>query len=71
MSERKLASTQKVLEILPIENADAIEIAVINGWNVVVKKNSVSVGDIVVYFEIDSWVPHHIAPFLTNLDKLS
>lgn len=70
MSERKLASTQKVLEILPIENADAIEIAVINGWNVVVKKNSVSVGDIVVYFEIDSWVPHNIAPFLTNPDKI-
>lgn len=70
MTERKLASTQKVLEILPIENADAIEVAVINGWNVVVKKNSVAVDDIVVYFEIDSWVPHDVAPFLTNPDRI-
>jgi len=66
---RKLASTQRVLEIKPIENADAIEVAVINGWEVVVKKNSVQKDDIVCYFEIDSWIPHDLAPFLTKNER--
>lgn len=66
---RKLASTQRVLEIKPIENADSIEVAVINGWEVVVKKNSVQKDDIVCYFEIDSWIPHDLAPFLTKNER--
>ena len=36
---RKLASIQKILDIQPIEGADAIEVATILGWKVVVKKN--------------------------------
>jgi len=55
--ERKLASIQKVREIVPIEGADAIEIAVINSWRVVTKKNEFKEGDLCVYFEIDSFLP--------------
>jgi RNA ligase (TIGR02306 family) len=56
--ERKLASIQVIREILPIEGADAIELAVVNGWKVVVAKNvGHSVGDWVVYCEIDSFLP--------------
>ena len=66
MSERKLASIRKIRGIGPIEGADAIELATIDGWQVVVKKNEFKVGDLVVYFEIDSWVPTEIAPFLSK-----
>ena len=55
--ERKLASIQRVREIVPIEGADAIEIAVINSWRVVTKKNEFKAGDLCVYFEIDSFLP--------------
>src|SRR6185436_4978944 len=52
--ERKLASIQKVLEVNPIPNADAIEVLTVLGWKVVAKKGEFKVGDLVVYFEVDS-----------------
>jgi RNA ligase (TIGR02306 family) len=55
---RKLATIQKILEINPIPEADAIEVATIKGWKVVVKKGEFKVGDLVVYFEIDSLIPN-------------
>lgn len=63
---RKMASIQKVREIIPHNNADALEIAMINDWQVVVKKGEFSKDQLVVYFEIDAWIPHEIAPFLSN-----
>jgi RNA ligase (TIGR02306 family) len=55
--ERKLASVQRVLDILPIENADAIELVRINGWQCVVKKEEFQVGDAGIFLEIDSIPP--------------
>ena len=56
--ERKLATIQRIREIRPIEGADAIELAMINNWQVVVAKNvGHKVGDWVVYCEIDSFLP--------------
>ena len=55
--ERKLASIQRVSAILPIEGADAIEIAVINSWRVVTKKGEYKPGDLCIYCEIDSFLP--------------
>ena len=55
--ERKLASIRKVKEILPIEGADAIEVAVVDGWKVVTKKGEYKPGDFCVYCEIDSFLP--------------
>jgi len=52
-----LASIQQVLAINPIDGADRIELATINGWECVVKKGEFSQGDLGVYFEIDSVVP--------------
>jgi RNA ligase (TIGR02306 family) len=63
---RKLASIRKITEINPILNADAIEVAVVDGWEVVVKKGEYAAGDFAVYFEIDSFVPEHLAPFLSK-----
>ena len=55
--ERKLASIQKVLAIEPIANADAIEVARINGWQCVVKKGEFMPGDLGLFLEIDSVPP--------------
>ncbi len=66
MSERKMATIRKIDEIRPIEGADAIEAAVVGGWVVVIKKGEFKAGDLAVYLEIDSWVPHVVAPFLSK-----
>jgi RNA ligase (TIGR02306 family) len=54
---RKLAAVREILAIEPIENADRLELVTVLGWKVVVKKGEFSVGDKVVYFEIDSILP--------------
>lgn len=54
---RKLVTLRQIGALNPIPNADAIEVASVDGWNVVVKKGQFSVGDWVVYFEIDSVLP--------------
>jgi RNA ligase (TIGR02306 family) len=54
---RKLATIQKISSLNPIPDADAIEVAQILGWKVVVKKGEFHVGDLVVYCEIDSLMP--------------
>jgi len=66
MTERKLASIQKIVSISPIEGADAIEVARVLNWDIVVKKGEFSVGDLATYFEIDSFIPTALAPFLTK-----
>lgn len=56
--ERKLASIRKISDIQPIDGADMIELAIVDGWKVVVAKNvGHKVGDMVVYCEIDSFLP--------------
>ena len=56
--ERKLASIRKILDLKPIEGADNIELAIVDGWQVVVAKNvEHKVGDFIVYCEIDSFLP--------------
>lgn len=59
MSEitRALASVRKISEIKPHSNADALELAMIDGWQVIVKKGEFKPDDLCVYFEIDSFLP--------------
>lgn len=66
MSERKMVTYREIDRLSPIAGADAIELAHIGGWQVVVKKGEFEVGDEVAYFEIDSWIPHEVAPFLSK-----
>lgn len=54
---RKLASIQRVLEVMPIPDADLIECIKIMGWRCVIKKGEAQVGDLMVYCEIDSIFP--------------
>lgn len=56
-TERALASIRKIKNLLPIPGADSIELAQIDGWECVVKKGEFKVGDLSVYFEIDSLLP--------------
>ena len=63
---RKLASICKIDSINPIKDADAIEVAIVGGWKVVVKKGEYAVGDLAIYCEIDSWIPTELAPFLSK-----
>lgn len=55
--ERTLASVVKIISIKPIPGADAIDVARVKGWDVVVKKNEYQEGQLVVYYEIDSFLP--------------
>jgi RNA ligase (TIGR02306 family) len=66
---RKMATIRKIDRLEPIEGADRIETAVIDGWKVVVKKGEFKVGDKITYCEIDSWIPNSVAPFLTKPDR--
>lgn len=54
---RSLASIQRITALNPIEGADAIEVADVLGWKVVVKKGEYQVGDLAIYLEIDSVPP--------------
>jgi RNA ligase (TIGR02306 family) len=56
--ERKLASVRKISKISSIEGADKIELAIVDGWKVVVAKDvNHKVDDMVIYCEIDSFLP--------------
>ena len=54
---RALASIRTISEIIPIDGADRIELAKVDGWQCVVKRGEFQKGDIGVYFEIDSRLP--------------
>lgn len=54
---RHMASVKEILNISPIENADSIELATIDGWRSVVKKGQFNVGEKVVFCEPDSLLP--------------
>lgn len=54
---RKLASVQKIKAIKPIEGADRIELVQVLNWDCVATKGQYKVGDMVIYFEIDSLLP--------------
>ena len=63
---RKMATVRRVDAVNPIPDADAIEVATVGGWRVVIKKGEFVPGDLAVYCEIDSWIPNDLAPFLSK-----
>lgn len=67
--ERKMASIRQINEITPIDGADAIVLALVDGWRVIVKKDEFNVGDFCIYCEIDSCLP--IKPEFEFLRKSS
>lgn len=55
--ERQLASIQKIVKIESIPDKDRIELATIQGWEVIIGKGEFKVGDLVVYFQYDTLLP--------------
>lgn len=56
-AKRKLASIQYISAVRPHTNADALEIAEVLGWQIIIRKGEAVVGDKVVFCEIDSLLP--------------
>lgn len=54
---RRLVTIRKIDAVDPIDGADAIEAATVDGWQVVIKKGEFQKGEYCVFFEIDSFVP--------------
>jgi RNA ligase (TIGR02306 family) len=63
---RQMATIRRIEEIRPIPDADKICSYRVGGWWVVDSIGKYSVDDLVVYCEIDSFIPHEIAPFLSK-----
>lgn len=57
MTARKLASVRKIDHVVPHKNADRLEVAILGGWPVVVRKGEFQAGDLVVFCEVDSLLP--------------
>ena len=56
-NKRKLAHVEQVVDIEQIPNYDRVEYVSVLGWKVIQSKDTVKVGDKVVYIEIDSQTP--------------
>ena len=63
---RKLASIRKIMEVKPIPTADTICAYRVDNWWVADSVGKYDVGDLVIYCEPDSWIPHELAPFLSK-----
>lgn len=53
-NQRELAYVVKIDNIEPIQGSDNCEAAIVNGWRIMVRKNTFKAGDLAIYFEIDS-----------------
>lgn len=61
---RKMATIQRIAETKAIPKADKICAYRVGGWWVVDSVGKYAVGDLAVFCEVDSWMPHSLAPFL-------
>ena len=66
---RKLATIRAIEEIRNIEGADLICSYRVDNWWVVDGIGKYKLNDWVIFLEIDSWVPHSLAPFLSKDKK--
>lgn len=63
LADRALATVRRIAALKPIAGADRVCLAVVDGWQVVVAiADGFKVGDHVVYFEIDSFLPETVRP---------
>lgn len=60
---RRLSTIRYISKIKQIPNADKIEVAVINGWECVVKKNEFSINERVLFIEPDALIPKDLKEF--------
>lgn len=60
---RQLVTLREITSVEPIEGRDRIELAKVDGWQVIVKKDDFKPGMVGVYFEIDSLLPLDLPQF--------
>lgn len=65
-TERVMARVVTIDNVERHPNADALDICTVGGWNIVTKIGEYKTGDFAVMCEIDSWVPHELASFLSK-----
>jgi RNA ligase (TIGR02306 family) len=63
---RKLARVVKIDSVVNHPNADRLDLCKVGGWQVLSKRDLYKTGDLAIYFEIDSWIPHELDPSLTK-----
>lgn len=63
---RKLASLRKIEAIYPIPGADNICKYSVGGWGVVDTIGKYRLNEKVIFVEVDAWIPHSLAPFLSK-----
>ena len=54
---RQLATIRQIASTRPIQGADRIEVAQVDGWECVVKRGEFQVGERIIYVEVDSIMP--------------
>lgn len=55
--KRALAYTARCGKVINIEGADNIQLMMVGGWSLIIKRDEFKEGDLCVYFEIDSKLP--------------
>jgi RNA ligase (TIGR02306 family) len=68
---RQLARVVKIDGIELIPDAEFIELAIVGGWKVVVKKEEYQIGDLAIYVEIDAFLPEGNPLWQFLVDKSS
>jgi len=57
MSRTVMAHVEKIVNVYPIEGADRVEMCQLLDFHILVKKDEVKIGDLVIYIEADSILP--------------
>jgi RNA ligase (TIGR02306 family) len=55
--KRKLASVQRISNLIPLGKKNLEELATVIGWKVIVPSNTFKINEKIIYFEIDSLLP--------------
>ena len=66
MTERVMARVVAIDNVEKNPNADALDICTVGGWKVITKIGEYKTGDLAVFAEVDSFIPHELAPFLSK-----
>lgn len=65
-TERVMARVVAIDNVEKHPNADSLDICTVGGWKVVTKLGEYKAGDLAVFAEVDSFIPHEIAPYLSK-----